>query len=199
MNKLKIAVTGSIGSGKSSFCKLLEDRSYPVIKADDLSKDILANDKNVKNEVIKIFGKNSFINNEINKKFLAEKIFSDPENVLIINSILHPKVKEKVNTLMDEYLKKTNIVFVEAALIYEADMENMFDYVVLITADEKIRMKRKTEILSSEEFNKRNQNQIPDIEKEKRADFIFVNNGSLIELSAKADLLLQILKKYNKE
>jgi dephospho-CoA kinase len=92
-----------------------------------------------------------------------------------------------------KFLIKNNLVFVEAALIYEADMEDLFDYVVLIAADEKIRMNRKQDTLSSEEFLKRNENQIPDEEKKKRADFIFENNGSLEDLKAKADLLILIL------
>ncbi|HSR18993.1 MAG TPA: dephospho-CoA kinase, partial [Ignavibacteriaceae bacterium] len=124
--KLKIAVTGSIGSGKSSFCRMIEERGYPVIRADDISKEILGSDKKVREEVEKIFGKESFINNQINKKFLAEKIFNDSQKVLKINSILHPHVIKKINELMNEALTKHDLVFVEAALIYEASMEDMF-------------------------------------------------------------------------
>jgi len=87
-------------------------------------------------------------------------------------------------------------VFVEAALIYEADMEEMFDFVVLISADEKLRMERKKSSinLSEEEFIKRDNNQIPDSEKRKRADFIFENNSNAAELKAKANLLLMMLQ-----
>ena len=160
--KFKIAITGGIGSGKSTFCNFLIEKSYPVIKADDISKRILAEDNSVKEKVIKKFGKESFINNQINKKFLANKIFSNPANVVKINSILHPKVKSEVNELMVSILKDNNIVFTEAALIYEADMEDMFDYIVLITAKDDIRMKRVTVNgkLGEKEFKKRDENQI---------------------------------------
>jgi dephospho-CoA kinase len=80
-NKMKIAVTGSIGSGKSSFCNFISELGYPVIKADDISKKILSEDKEIKAKVIKEFGEESFIDNEINKKFLSEKIFPDPVKV----------------------------------------------------------------------------------------------------------------------
>lgn len=193
--KQKIAVTGSIGSGKSLFCKFLEDEGYPVIKADDVSKKILAENKEVKEKVIKEFGENSFIGDEINKKFLAEKIFSDPLNVIKINSILHPKVKEKIKSLTKEYFKNHDIVFTEAALIYEADMEDMFDYIVLITSGEKIRMQRKikSDGFSVEEFKKRDENQIQDKEKKNRADFVFENNSSKDELKKKVLLLIRLV------
>jgi dephospho-CoA kinase len=194
--KLKIAITGGIGSGKSAFSKFIQDENYPVINVDDVSKEILVTDKNVKLKVENEFGKESFINGKINKKFLAEKIFSNPQNVIKINSIVHPRVIEKVNILISDKLKILDIVFTEAALIYEAEMDKYFDYVVLITAKDKLRIKRKIEFdnFTEEQFLKRDENQIPDMEKKKRADFVFENNGSLDELKMKAELLLKILK-----
>lgn len=194
--KFKVAVTGSIGSGKSTFCNFITEAGFTVIKADDISKKILKEDKDVREKVIKEFGRESFINNEINKKFLAEKIFSDAVNVARINSILHPKVKKKVGQLIQEELKKKSLVFTEAALIYEADMEDMFDYVVLITADSSVREKRivSSGKLMKEEFKRRDENQIRDEEKKKRADFVFENNGNVKELKQKVDLLIKILE-----
>jgi len=191
--KLKIAITGSIGSGKSAFADFIKEAGYTIIKADDISKEILARNNEVKEKVINAFGKESFTDSEINRKYLAEKVFSDPGNVMIINSILHPLVIKKVNDLMLEELKKSDRIFVEAALIYEADMEEMFDYVVLITAGKEVRYNRKSGTLTPEDFEKRDFNQIPDEEKKKRADFIFENNGSLKELRDKAKLLLSLI------
>jgi dephospho-CoA kinase len=194
--KFKVAITGSIGSGKSTFCNFITEAGFNVIKADDISKKTLKEDEDVRKKVIKEFGKESFIKKEINKKFLAEKIFSDAINVARINAILHPKVKREVGQLIQEELKKNDLVFVEAALIYEAEMEDMFDYVVLITADSSVREKRIVTIgkLSNEEFNKRDENQIRDEEKKKRADFIFENNSNTKELKQKAYLLIKILE-----
>ncbi len=86
-------------------------------------------------------------------------------------------------------------MFAEAALIYEAEMEKYFDYVVLITAEDKLRLKRKVlfDNFTEEQFLRRDENQIPDTEKKKQADFVFENNGSLDELNEKSDLLLKIL------
>lgn len=196
MKKLKVAVTGNIGSGKSSFCKLLEEMNYTVIKADETAKDLMANDPNIKSQIIKQFGSSAYTKEGLNKSYLAEKIFSNEDNLLRMNLIVHPAVVKKVEQLMKESLKKADIAFHEAALIYEADIEEMFDVVVLITADYKVRLKRKqqSDNYSEEEFAKRNSNQIPDDEKIKRADFVFENNGTLDELKTKAQLLITVLK-----
>ena len=105
MKKLKIAVTGNIGSGKSSFCKFIEEMNYSVIKADEIAKDLIANDEKVKKEIIKYFGELAYNGKAINKKYLAEKVFSDQSNLNKINSIVHPLVIEKVNAMMSEKLK----------------------------------------------------------------------------------------------
>ena len=195
MKKLKIAVTGNIGSGKSSFCKYLEEMNYAVIKADEISKDLIANDEKVKKEIIKHFGNSAYNGNEINKKYLADKVFSDQSNLNKVNSIIHPLVIEKVALLMNKQLQTSALVFHEAALIYEADIEDLFDIVVLISADSKVRMERKKihDNFSEEEFIKRESNQIPEEEKKKRADFVFTNDGTLNELKAKAMLLIKVL------
>lgn len=193
--KIKVAVTGGIGSGKSLFCKMLQEKGYPVIYADDLSKEILAKDKNVREQIIAEFGPDSFIEEIPNRKYLAEKVFSDHENLFILNSILHPVVIKKQNELIKQEHKKHDIVFLEAALIYEADLEEEFDYVVLVTADDSVKMKRKLSTgMSEEDFLKRADNQIPDSEKMNRADFVFVNNGSEDELLSKANLLITLIK-----
>ena len=196
----KVAITGNIGSGKSEFCKILSEKGYYVINADELSKELLITNKEIKSKIIKAFGSESYINNEINKKFIAEKAFSSPANVQKINSIIHPVVVSEVKKIFNEKAGKEKIIFVEAALIYEADMENIFDYVVLITANEEIRKERKigNNNMSADEFEKRNMNQIPDSEKKKRSDFVFGNNTSLIALKSKAELLIILLTSGSK-
>jgi dephospho-CoA kinase len=195
VKKLKVAVTGNLGSGKSIFCKFLEEIGYEVIKADEIAKDLLANDEDVKREIIKQFGKEAYVKNQVNRKYLADRVFSDQSKLNKINSIIHPIVIEKVNLLMNQQLKTSKIVFHEAALIYEAKIEDLFDVIVVISADSELRMKRKTfnNDFSEEEFRQRELNQISEVEKKKRADFVFSNDGTLQELKAKAELLIKIL------
>ena len=195
MNKIRVAITGGIGSGKSTFANYLASKGYVVINADDISKDILTSDEIIKKKIIKEFGSNSYNDGKLIRKFIAAKVFSDPTKLNKLNSILHPRVLQKIDTLIEMKYKDEKIVFIEAALIYEADIEKKFDYVVLVIADFNIRLKRTVGNgkFTEDDLINRDKNQIPQEEKEKRADFIFSNNGSKKDLIKKADLLLLTL------
>lgn len=191
---MKIGITGNIGSGKSTFAGFAEESGFPVLRTDDISKEILQNDKKAKSKVIKAFGDLAFKNNLPDKEFLAKEVFSNPIKLKQLESILHPLVIKKTEKLISELLKKHPAVFVESALIYEADLEYMFDYVVLITSSRTNRLKRKLlNGLTELDFEKREQNQIPEEEKKKRADFIFSNDTTIDELKMKFRLLLLTL------
>lgn len=192
--KITIGITGSIGSGKSEFTKIAENSGFPVLRADDISKEFLASNPEVKKQVIRKFGKESYYKNIPNKKYLAEIVFNNPVKLRELERILHPLVIKEIENKKKEIFRKHNILFVESALIYEADLENLFDFIVLITADREVRLKRKlSQGITEEDFIKREMNQIPDEEKRKRADFIFQNNTTIDELHSKFNLLLTLL------
>jgi len=192
--KIKVGITGGIGSGKSVFCDALKEKGYPVISADLIAAEVLENDPGVKELIIQDFGEDAFVNNKPDRKYLASKVFSNPGNVELMNAIIHPPTIEKLEVLMKSELQKQNIVFVEAALIYEANMEELFDYVVLITADMEVKRKRKiAQRMNEQDFELRVESQIPDEEKSKLSDFTFLNNGDKKELAKKADLLLKLI------
>lgn len=197
MNKknLAVAITGGVGSGKSTFSEFLLKKNYPVIFADDLSKELLKSDKDVKKEIVALFGSSAYSGKVINTDFLSKEVFSDPYKLQKINSILHPKVIKIINQKVEELKQINKLVFIETALVYESNIENLFDYVVLITADEKIRKQRAVDSkkFSAEEFDRRLKNQIKDEEKSKRADFIFYNDTTKNDLKLKADLLIMSL------
>ena len=196
MSTIRVAITGNIGSGKSTFTDYLSSKGYPVLNADNISKEILSSDNDVKAQVIAEFGAESFTGNKVNNKFIADRVFSNPENLDKLNSILHPKVLAVIDSLIKSKYENNDFVFVEAALVYEVGIEKNFDYVVLIIADYKIRLQRSIEgnNFTEEEFESRDRNQIPGEEKRKRADFIFINNSNKEDLISKAELLLLTLK-----
>jgi len=197
-NNLKVAVTGNIGSGKSTFAKYMKEFGYPVVYSDEISKEILANDSPAREKIIKFFGARSFKGSEINTKYLAGEVFSDPKKMKIINSILHPLVIKKMNEIIAELFKSSKIVFVESAIVYEVKIEKMFDYIVLITADQDIRMNRyiSNKRFLKDDFIKRDKNQSSQELKERKADFVFSNNGSTAELKSKAILLIKVLEGF---
>ena len=196
MTKIKVAITGNIGSGKSTFTEYLSSKGYPVIDADSISKGLLASDKIIIQKVIKQFGERAYKNGKVNKKYLAETVFTDQSKLKTLNSILHLQVIKKINNLVKNEFINEKIIFIESALIYEADIEKNFDYVVLVTSEFNKRLKRMVDTgkISKEDFIKRDNNQIPEKEKEKRADYIFTNDGNKKDLIKKVDLLLLTLK-----
>ncbi|MFO7525456.1 MAG: dephospho-CoA kinase, partial [Ignavibacteriaceae bacterium] len=129
--KLKIAITGNIGSGKSVFTDFIKKYNYPVINADDLSKSILEKNPSVKKEVIKLFGNQAYKNDKPDRRYIADIVFNDQHKLSLLEKILHPVVIKETIELMDASLIMNDRVFVEAALIYEADMEKYFDLVIL--------------------------------------------------------------------
>lgn len=194
--KLKIAVTGGIGSGKSVVCNILEKKGYPIIRADVLGKDLLKNDPEVKVEIIREFGEEAYKDNEPNKTFIAEQVFNDQQKLALINSIIHPRTIEIIESRMTEFLQSSDMVFVESALIYEANREEIFDYVLLVYADDEYKIFRIVERdnVSVENIRKRIENQIPDSKKKDWADFTIENNGSLKDLEIRTEFIITILK-----
>lgn len=195
-NKLKIGITGGIGSGKSTVSNLFEEAGYIVIRADDLAKDILISDPEVKKNIIEAFGDEVYKDDSLNKEFLAAKVFSNEENVEKINSIVHPPTIEKILQLITEELEKKDLVFVEAALILESSMDVILDYVLLVTAEDDIRLNRVLEKgnISEDEIRSRMSYQMSEKGKESLSDFIIENNSSIEELKTKAKFFLELFE-----
>lgn len=195
--RLKIGITGGIGTGKSLVSKLYKNKGYQVIEADKVAKEILRNDNNIKKQIINEFGTASYIDGKPNTKYLADKVFSDPVKVERINSILHPPTLRKIEALMSMELKKNNIVFVEAALIFEAHMEYMFDYILLLVSEDLLKIERikQRSKISEKEILLRMENQLPDIIKKSKSDFIIENNSTIDELTKKSEFFLHLFEK----
>ncbi len=196
MKKIKIGITGGIGSGKSIFCKIAESKGYPVIVADDVAKKLLGENEEIKKQIVEAFGSEAYINDEPNKKFLADNVFSKPDKLVQINSIIHPKTLQIIEELMNEYLKTNNLVFVESAIIVEIGIEEMFDYIVLITSEDQKRIERvqKRSSLTSEEIQKRIDSQLKDESKKQFADFTIDNNSTEEKFIEKCEFIITLLK-----
>ena len=194
--RLKIAITGGIGSGKSSVSKIVEALGFPVIKADDLAKELMLQDELVKKKIIKIFGKESFTEKGINTKYLADNVFSNKERVGKINSIIHPPTIKKIEDISKKLFEKYNLVFIESALVYEAKIQKLFDYIILIYAEEEIRISRKMENdgMKKIDIEKRMSFQIPDEKKTDRAHFVIDNNSTKEELESRTKFVIELLK-----
>lgn len=193
---MKIGITGGIGSGKSHVSKIIEEAGYTVLNADDIAKQIMVEDESVRELIISTFGDDSYLDEKLNRSHIASKAFSSVENLLKLNSIVHPPMVFEINELMNAELKNSKIVFVEAALIFEAEVDEILEHVLLVTADETTRISRiiERDNLSEAEIRDRMKLQIPENEKENLADFTIKNNSSLADLEMKTKLFLTVFE-----
>lgn len=197
---MKIGITGGIGSGKSHVSKIIEEAGYRVLNADDIAKQIMVEDESVRELILSTFGMDSYLDEELNRSYIASKAFSSTENLLKLNSIVHPPMVYEINELMNAELEKSKMVFVEAALIFEAEVDEILDHVLLVTSDEEVRITRIVERdnLTEAEIRGRMKFQIPENEKENLADFTIKNNSTLADLEMKTRMFLTVFESMNK-
>jgi len=195
--KIKIGLTGGIGSGKSTVADFLRSKGIPVLDADAIAKDIMNSNDSVKEKLVAEFGKETYLNGKLNKKFLSSEIFISPKKIEKINSIVHPVVIKTLTYKMEKALGTNDVVLAEAALIFEAEMEDMFDYIFVITADEETRIARVMERsnLTRDEVARRIKNQIHEKKKIAAADFVFFNNEGKKNLFENVLFVINLLKK----
>lgn len=193
--KLKIGITGGIGSGKTEFCKVIKQEGYPVLFADDIAKNLMVNDTEVRSMIIEAFGKASYKDGVLQREFLSSVVFPNPEKLAELNAIVHPAVIRDTAAQTDALLQQHDLVFYEAALIFEAGMDNLFDYIILLTSSDKNKIDRITQRdnVSEDKIRLRMQNQMSDELKKEKADLIIENDGSIEDLQSKVKFALSIL------
>jgi dephospho-CoA kinase len=197
---MKIGLTGNIGSGKSTVARLFAELGVPTFDADHVGHALLESDAEVKSKVLKSFGETILVDRKINRSELGKIVFADPKKRARLEQIMHPAISNTINErIMD--LPNVSYSVVEGALIYEAGLEGNFDYMILVKADRKIALERAANNLGMKisEVVKRLNVQIPQTEKEKLADFIITNNGTLEEMRHRVTLLHSIFISLSKE
>lgn len=194
MKKIAIGITGGIGSGKSTVSELISENNYKIIKADDVAKKIMNEDSETAAQIINNFGPDCYLDGKLNTKYVANKVFNHPDRIRKLNAIVHPPTIEFIQKEIHSLHKDFDIVFVEAALIFEAKMEDLFDYILLVTAEEDIRIKRvlQRDLETISEIRSRILNQIPEEQKRGKSDFVIENNSTIEELKSKVFFFLSI-------
>lgn len=177
---LKVAITGNIASGKSAVEKILESKGFKVYDTDKIAHEILENSSEVKDA----FG-------TTDRKKIAKIVFSNSEKLKQLESIIHPRVKDELNKI---FLSDLKIVFVSVPQLFETDFDKLFDKIIYVTADRKIRLERlmKRNSLSKEEALIRVNAQKEDKKKE-NSDFVIENDSDLANLEVQVEKVLSIL------
>lgn len=173
----KIGITGGIGSGKSTVCKVFEVLGIPVYYADAEAKRLMQHDRLLRISIREHFGHETYDSNgKLNKAFLAGQVFNNKEKLALLNSLVHPVTIRDA----EKWAKSQDAPYVikEAALIFESEAFHHVDKVIGVSAPESLRIKRTMDRdhVSREDVLKRMENQMDETMKMKMCDYIIYND-----------------------
>ena len=197
-DQILIGLTGGIGSGKSTVAALIREAGYTVLSSDDIAKEIMATNEKVQREMVEAFGEQVCDEDgRIDRALLAEYVFGDTVEhqraLAKLNAIVHPYVIDDMATKVRElYTQGERCVFNESALLFEANLAECYDYVIVVDAPEDVRIARLQEhrAMTREAIMRRIGNQMPAEEKKGLADFVVDNSATASELKVGVQALL---------
>lgn len=170
-----VGLTGGIGSGKTTVAKQFESLGVPVYIADNEAKKLMNTSKVIKRKLTELFGENAYVNNTLNRPYLASIIFNDKSYLEKMNAIVHPRVARHFK----KWVAKQNTVYVikEVAILFENGGHKHCDFVITVIAPLALRIERllKRDDTTKEKIKAIMNNQLPDDEKVKLSDFVIEN------------------------
>lgn len=187
---LRVALTGGIGSGKSLVGEILEELGALVIDSDQLAREVIERGSPGYEEVVTAFGDSILSEGQIDRSKLAAVVFNETDLRKKLESIIHPLVREAAEKLARK-LPSGAILINQIPLLVESDGAKRFDYVVTVSADEEIRRERlRLRGLKDYEITQRIAAQVSDSQREKIANYIIRNDGSIDELTRAVEALM---------
>lgn len=171
-----IGITGSIGCGKTYLADMIRDLGYGVYNPDKWVRELYKN-----KDFLKVIQQNFpmvFEDGVFNKRSLRNLVFNNESQLQKLENIIHPFLKKKIKTVIHKYSRKSDIIFFDAALLFEKDWDIYCDYVIVADIEEEIQKQRvmKRDNISAEDFYKIIKVQMPQSEKCARADVIINTN-----------------------
>ena len=196
---MNIGITGSIACGKSTVSDYLKEKGYTIIDADKLGHVALTSE-DVKRRLSETFGANILVNNEISREVLGKLVFGNDNNLKKLNNIIHPKIKELILKLQEEH-ENEDQVFLDIALLYEANFVDLVEKVAVVYVDEDVQLERlmTRNFLSKEEALKRIESQMSPQEKASLGDFVINNSYRKEDTFQQIDEILEKLKRGDKQ
>jgi dephospho-CoA kinase len=182
MKKLKIGITGGIGSGKTTVCKIFETLGIPVYYSDERARALYLENDTLRAGAIALFGSKAYLENgEFNRKLVADEAFKNPEILKKLNALVHPAVFKDGNEWHD---RQTDVPYTlkEAALLFESGGDKFLDKIITVYAPKELRIERVIlrggGIMTREDVEARIAKQMSDEEKKDRADYVIFNDGN---------------------
>lgn len=192
---LKVGLTGGIGSGKSSVSDLFEELGVPVIDTDVIAHDLVNNNEAILQQISDVFGADILkINGELNRKKLAQIVFHKKENKQSLERILHPEIKSEVIHQVQKLISRKKppaYVIIVVPLLIEAKYHDIIDRILVVIADEAIRVARvqKRDHRTASDIRAIINNQIDDSKRLDQADDIIENNSNIREIEKQVKVL----------
>jgi dephospho-CoA kinase len=196
VSALKVGITGGIGSGKTTVCKIFETLGIPVYYADDRAKSLMVENKDLVARIKQIFGENAYTEEgELNRNYISQVAFTNPEKLKELNAAVHPVVLED-GIKWHEAQTHVPYTLKEAALLFESGSYMALDKIITVTAPVEVRIERvmKRNKTSREEVEARIAKQMPEEEKAKRSDFVINNDGEHALIPQVMEIHAKLLK-----
>lgn len=193
---IKIGITGGIGSGKSTICRIFESMGVPVFYADSVAKSIMVTDPILIASVKDAFGAESYDNGKLNNKHIAAIVFSNDAELAKLNALVHPAVFRAFEHWLQALPESTPYILKEAALLFESGSYRMCDKSVLVTATREMKIQRvmARDGVSETQVIARMDKQMSDEDKIKMADYLISNDESQSVIMQAYRLHLQFIK-----
>ncbi len=175
---LKVGVTGGIGSGKTTVCRIFKALGIPVFDADNAAKVLMEKDPELVTAIREAFGDEAYLSDgTLNRRYLAGKVFTDETELARLNALVHPATIRAA----EEWATRQQAPYTvkEAALLFESGSYRHNDINILVTAPEPVRIQRVMERdgVTEAEVRARIARQLSDGEKAKKADYTIINDG----------------------
>ncbi len=191
---LIVALTGGIGSGKSTVGELFQQLGAVVVDSDQLAREVVERGSLGFEQIVTLFGDEILKNGEINRSMLAEIIFKDPAKRKELEQITHPLIRKAFSDIVSKSGDQA-IVINQIPLLVESKYEYNFDHVITVSTSEDKRIERLlAKGYTREQIQNRMKSQASDLEREKIADSIIQNNEGEIELLAQVEKIWEQLQ-----
>ena len=189
----KVAVTGSLSAGKTTVCQLFKNLGAYVISADEIVHHLLSPGTPISKQVIDLLGPDSLTDDKLDRKKMANSVFSEPKRLAALEALLHPAVFNEIDQTYNRInqSKQYPLFIAEIPLLYETKQEKHFDTVITVLSEEELCKERFLQKKPSapEEFTMRMKRQMSAQLKAEKSDYTIYNNGTLDQLKTQVKAL----------
>ena len=177
---LKVGITGGIGSGKSTVCKVFKALGVPVYHADEVARNITDQNPSVVAQIKETFGADMYATGKLDRPKMAALVFNNPDALAKLNAIVHPAVRAGLPVWLAENKNAPYIIY-EAAILFESAAYKQLDKSILVAASEEIRLHRvmQRDNATRDEVLARVKNQWDETQKLAHANFVIWNEGNI--------------------